>query len=96
MEIIKTIEGNKATIRPEGWLDTKTTPELAELIESLPDTVTEMTLDLEALEYISSAGLRQVVAIHKKMNGNLTLINTGAELLEIFKMTGFDKKLNFA
>jgi len=35
MEITKTIEENKATIRPEGWLDTKTTPQLEELIESL-------------------------------------------------------------
>ena len=96
MEIIKTVEGSKATIRPEGWLDTKTTPELAEVIDSLPAEITEMVLDLEALEYISSAGLRQVVAMHKKMNGNLTLVNAGTELLEIFKMTGFDKKLNFA
>ena len=96
MEITKTIEENTATIRPEGWLDTKTTPELEEVIESLPENITGIVLDLGALEYISSAGLRQVVAIHKKMNGNLTLINTGAEILEIFKMTGFDKKLNFA
>ncbi|MBP5261907.1 MAG: STAS domain-containing protein [Clostridiales bacterium] len=96
MEITKTITDNKAVIRPEGWLDTKTTPELEEVLNSLPDTVTELTLDLEALEYISSAGLRQIVAMHKKMNGNLTLVNVSTELLELFKMTGFDKKLRFA
>ena len=96
MEIVTKIEDNKATIRPEGWLDTKTTPELAEALDALPETVTELTLDLEALEYISSAGLRQIVAMHKKMDGNLTLINAGTELLELFKMTGFDKKLKFA
>ena len=96
MEITKTITDNKAVIRPEGWLDTKTTPELEEVLNSLPDTVTELTLDLEALEYISSAGLRQIVEMHKKMNGNLTLVNVSTELLELFKMTGFDKKLRFA
>ena len=94
MEITKTITDNKAVIRPEGWLDTKTTPELEEVLNSLPDTVTELTLDLEALEYISSAGLRQIVAMHKKMNGNLTIINVSDEIKELFRMAGFDKKLN--
>ena len=51
-------------------------------------------LDLEKLEYISSAGLRQVVAAHKRMNGELTVINVSSEILDVFKMTGFDKKLN--
>jgi len=96
MEINTNITENLATIRPEGWLDTKTTPELEEVVNTLPEEITEITLDLEALEYISSAGLRQIVAMHKKMNGNLTLVNASDELKELFKMTGFDKKLKFA
>ncbi len=95
MDITKTITDNKAVIKLSGWLDTKTTPELAEVIEALPEDINEMTLDLGKLEYISSAGLRQIVAMHKKVGGNLTIINAGSELMQLFKMTGFDKKLRF-
>ena len=95
MDITKTITDNKAVIKLNGWLDTKTTPELAEVIDSLPADISEMTLDLGELEYISSAGLRQIVAMHKKVSGNLTITNAGSELMQLFKMTGFDKKLKF-
>ncbi|MBR2523930.1 MAG: STAS domain-containing protein [Clostridiales bacterium] len=95
MDITKTITDNKAVIKLSGWLDTKTTPELAEVIDSLPAEISEMTLDLGELEYISSAGLRQIVAMHKKVSGNLTITNAGSELMQLFKMTGFDKKLKF-
>ena len=95
MDITKTITDNKAVIKLSGWLDTKTTPELAAVIDSLPDGIDEMTLDLGELEYISSAGLRQIVAMHKRVGGNLTLVNAGSELMQLFKMTGFDKKLRF-
>ncbi len=95
MDITKTITDNKAVIKLSGWLDTKTTPELAEVIDSLPAEISEITLDLGELEYISSAGLRQIVAMHKKVSGNLTITNAGSELMQLFKMTGFDKKLKF-
>ena len=95
MEITKTIYDNRAVISLSGWLDTKTTPELAEVIDSRPEDITGMTLDLGELEYISSAGLRQIVAMHKKVSGNLTITNAGSELMQLFRMTGFDKKLKF-
>ena len=95
MDITKTITDTKAVIKLNGWLDTKTTPELAEVIEALPAGIDRITLDLGELEYISSAGLRQIVAMHKRVSGNLTTVNAGSELMQLFKMTGFDKKLKF-
>ena len=93
MTIEKTVNGNSAVIALEGWLDTKTAPELSAVIEELPADVGEVTLDLKKLEYISSAGLRLIVALHKKMK-SFTIVNTPDEVMEIFRMTGFDKRLN--
>lgn len=94
MTIEKMINGTEAVFKLEGWLDTQTSPQLGSELDALEDGVTALVLDLEKLEYISSAGLRQVVAAHKRMKGELTVINVSAEILDVFKMTGFDKKLN--
>ena len=94
MTIEKIINGTEAVFKLDGWLDTQSSPQLASELDALGDSVTALVLDLEKLEYISSAGLRQVVAAHKRMKGELTVINVSAEILDVFKMTGFDKKLN--
>ena len=94
MEIRKTIDGVKAVFAVEGWLDTQTAPELGSALKELGDDVTELELDFTKLEYISSAGIRQVVAAHKQMGGNLTASNASPEVLEVFRLTGVDKRLN--
>ena len=93
MIIGKTINNNEATLKPKGWLDTETSLEFAEELDKLEANITSLTLDLSELEYTSSAGLRQIVAAHKKMKGNLKIANTPPEIMQVFKMTGFDKKL---
>ncbi|MCH5213455.1 MAG: STAS domain-containing protein [Oscillospiraceae bacterium] len=94
MNIKKAVEGNTAVLEIDGWLDTQTAPELGAALDTLDASVTELTIDMSALEYISSAGLRQIVAAHKKMNGNLTIKNVSAEIMDVFNMTGFAKRLN--
>jgi anti-anti-sigma factor len=94
MTIKKTLTGNTATFQIEGWLDTQTAPMLGTALEELGSDISALVLDLSELEYISSAGLRQVVAAHKKMKGNLTLKNVPDEIMDVFRMTGFDKHLN--
>ena len=94
MNIKKAGEGNTAVLEIDGWLDTQTAPELGAALDTLDASVTELTIDMSALEYISSAGLRQIVAAHKKMNGNLTIKNVSAEIMDVFNMTGFAKRLN--
>lgn len=46
------------------------------------------------LEYTSSAGIRQVVAIHKQMKGALTLRNVTPEVKAVLQMIGLDKRLH--
>ena len=94
MTIKKTISGNTAVFEIAGWLDTQTAPELGAALDEMDPAVTELTLDMSGLEYISSAGLRQIVAAHKKMNDNLTIKNVSVEVMDVFNMTGFSKRLN--
>ena len=94
MEIIKTFNGNEATFSIEGWLDTQAASTMEEAINSLPSEVESLTFDLAKMEYISSSGIRQIVAAHKKMNGKLTLKNVSTEALDLLRLTGLDKRLN--
>ena len=91
LNIIKNVEDGKADIVLEGRLDTVTAPELEQaLSESLAD-LSELTLDFEKLDYISSAGLRVLLSAQKAMNkqGEMKLRNVGETIMEIFEVTGF-------
>ena len=91
MTIQKKSEGGKLTIALEGRLDTTTAPQLeAELRTSL-EGVTDLTFDLGALDYISSAGLRVLLSAQKIMNrqGEMVVRNASEDLMEIFEVTGF-------
>lgn len=91
MTITKQAEGKKLTLALEGRLDTTTAPELeAELNASL-DGITDLALDMKDLVYLSSAGLRVVLAAQKRMNkqGHMTVKNVCADIMEVFEITGF-------
>ena len=92
MTITKNKEGTRMTLALEGRLDTTTAPQLeAEVKTSLYD-VTELVLDLEMLEYISSAGLRVILAAQKQMNKKnspMVVMNANETVMEVFELTGF-------
>ena len=91
MTITKNQEGAALVIALEGRLDTTTAPELEkELKDALPG-VTGLTLDLEKLEYISSAGLRVLLAAQKTMSrqGEMKLVNVNEVVREVLDITGF-------
>lgn len=91
MNIIKSLEGNTLSIALEGRLDTTTAPQLeAELKQSIADN-TELILDFAKLEYISSAGLRVLLAAQKVMNkqGKMVIRNVNDVISEVFEVTGF-------
>ena len=61
------------------------------------DGVKEATFDLNGLEYISSAGLRILIASMKKVRaqgGTMTLKNVGNQVMEVLDMTGFAQIFN--
>ena len=94
MAISKQVDGTQATFSIDGWLDTQSAPELAAALDELDESAESLVLDLAALEYVSSAGIRQIVAAHKKMSGKLTVRNVAPEVLEVFRLTGVDSRLN--
>lgn len=91
MNIIKKTEGKTLNIALEGRLDTTTAPQLeAELKQGIADS-TELNLDFAKLEYISSAGLRVLLAAQKVMNkqGKMVIRNVNDVISEVFEVTGF-------
>ena len=95
MTIEKKEYGDSAELILSGWMDTQSAPQLAAAVDELGPEVKSLSLDLSGLEYISSAGMRQLVAAHKRMNGALTLKQVSLEIMDVLRMIGFDKKLNF-
>ncbi|MBQ2063029.1 MAG: STAS domain-containing protein [Firmicutes bacterium] len=98
MEIIKTAEDSKLTVAVKGRLDTTTAPELEEALSAELEGTKELELDFSELEYISSAGLRVLLATQKKMQGQGTMTVTGVNdiVMEVFEVTGFCDILNIA
>ena len=95
MTIEKKMQGTTAELKLVGWLDTLTAPALGEAVEALDSSVTDLVLDCSELEYISSAGLRQFIASHKKMNGNMTLRDVSDEIMSVIRIAGFENRMKF-
>ena len=91
MIIEKNLNGAELTIVIEGRLDTTTAPQLeAEFKQSITG-VEKLVLDFATLEYLSSAGLRVLLAAQKVMNkqGEMIIKNVNETINEIFEVTGF-------
>lgn len=86
----------KMNIALEGRLDTTTAPELEKKLKGEMGDVTELTVDLAELSYISSAGLRLLLSAQKTMNkqGEMTVTGANETIMEIFDVTGFVDILN--
>lgn len=83
---------NSLVIRVEGKLDAGTAPELDTALADKMQDVTRVVYDFEGLEYISSAGLRTLLATYKRMvkaGGSMRIRNVGASVMEVFKVSGF-------
>lgn len=96
MTIKKTVEGSKVTLALSGWLDTQAAPELAEELDDLPGDAAELVFDMADCEYISSSGVRQIVAAHKKLDGHFALRSVSEEVLDVLNMTGIAKRITIA
>lgn len=91
MNINKTTDNLTLNIALEGRLDTTTAPQLeAELKQSIGGS-TELILDFKKLEYLSSAGLRVLLAAQKAMDrqGRMVVRNVNEIIAEVLEITGF-------
>lgn len=92
MEITQNKNNGELNITLRGRLDTNTAPQLEEAIASAITGVTALIFDFSTLEYISSAGLRVLLSVQKKMNkqGEMKIKNVNKTIMEVFEVTGFN------
>ena len=91
MIITKNIDGDTLTFTLEGRLDTTTSPQLEAELKQSVGGMKELIFDFSGVEYISSAGLRVLLAAQKVMNrqGSMKLTGVNDNVLEVFEITGF-------
>jgi anti-sigma B factor antagonist len=89
MKIDFTKDNKTLTVAMDGRLDTNTAPELESFLNQNCAGAEMLVLDCEKLVYVSSAGLRVLLANQKKMKGAMKLINVCELVMEVFEMTGF-------
>ncbi|MBO5032727.1 MAG: STAS domain-containing protein [Lachnospiraceae bacterium] len=90
-------EQEKLTLKLKGRLDTTTAGQLEEALRDYLDRTGNLVLDFTLLEYISSAGLRVLLAAHKtmkKQEGTMVVKGANEEIREVFTITGFADILN--
>lgn len=91
LNIEKKTNGSELYVTLIGRLDTTTAPDLEAVIKESLDGVTSFEIDMEALEYVSSAGLRVLLSAQKVMNkqGEMKVTHVSETIMEIFEVTGF-------
>ena len=85
-------QGNVLTVKPEGRLDTATSPIFDSELRKHLDGVQEIIMDFAAVDYISSGGLRVLLTTDQTMEkkgGHMKLIHVNEHILDIFKLIGF-------
>ena len=90
-------EDNSLCIKPTGRIDIGSAQEFSDEVLASISNIENLVLDFSDITYVSSAGLRAILEIARNMeikNGNLQIANVPRNILDIFRMTGFDKILN--
>lgn len=96
MEIVMKQEGTPCVFALEGRLDTTTSPQLEAFASELYGKGSkDIVVDMSQCTFVSSAGLRVIVAMQKRAatGGSLVFRDVVPEVMDVFEMTGFDKIL---
>ena len=92
LDVTITQEGQTAFLIVGGRINTSTASQLEEAVGSVVETTHDIEFDFGELEYISSAGLRVLLATSKKLavkGGNIRIVKAQDSVREIFEVTGF-------
>ena len=93
MTLTKEKNGSNLTVHLNGELNTMTAPELYALLNQELGGVKALTLDFKECDYVSSAGLRVLLATFKQMKaakGSMSLANVGENFRDVLENTGLD------
>lgn len=96
MQIQHNREADQLTVAVEGRLDTVTATEFENTLDGMLSGVSLLALDMTHLDYISSAGLRVLLKLQKKMvaQGKMKLFGVNEVVMEVLEITGFSGILN--
>ena len=91
LNIEKSFENGKAVLTLEGRLNIDTAPVFSEALPLDEDSLKELVIDFEKVDYISSAGIRALLAAVQTMEGRgeMKLVKVDESIMKIFEMTGF-------
>ena len=89
--------GTTLNVIVSGRVDTATAPELEAEVKPQLDGVTFLILDFKDVNYVSSAGLRVLLSLQKKMmtQGEMKLLHVNDVVNDVFEVTGFDEILTY-
>lgn len=96
MDVIKKMNGDTMEVFLKGQMDTVTAPQLESELAGCLEGVKELVLDFSDLAYVSSAGLRVLLTMHKLMStqGCMKVRHVNESIKEVFEITGFSYVLN--
>ena len=97
LQITKEKVGEVLTVQIKGDLNVKTSPALEEELRKSIDGIKELILDFANVEYISSAGLRVLLAMEKTMRrqqSKMKLLHVNSAVKEIIRLAGFLQVMN--
>lgn len=98
MDVTIRDEGDTKIVMLQGKLDTNSTPNAEGEINSLLDNgVNKLLINFEQLSYISSAGLRLLLATAKRLQGSggdLRVCSLNEMATEVFELSGFTAIIN--
>lgn len=91
LKIDKQGEAGKVCFALEGRLDTLTAPELEKMLNAALPQITDLVIDMEKLEYMSSAGLRLLLDAAQTIedHGTMKVIHISPVIMNILRVTGF-------
>ncbi len=97
MNIKRTKSNDTLTVVINGRIDTATAPDFEANVKPYIDGVAHLILDFKDVNYVSSAGLRVLLSLHKIMmkQGDMKLVNVGEAVVDVFEVTGFDEILDY-
>ncbi len=92
LDIMKEKSGSAMTVVLEGRIDSLTAPDLEKSLMPDLEGVTELVFDVAGISYISSAGLRVLLAADKSVgeDGDVCIVGASQEVRDIFQVTKFD------
>ncbi|MBO5517858.1 MAG: STAS domain-containing protein [Firmicutes bacterium] len=96
MDLIK--HGNDAELKLDGYIDATNAPEVEKILLDVAGKFDNLTLDMENLEYVSSAGLRTFKLVYmelRRKGGSLSARNVGKSVMEVLEVTGFTRLFKF-